>query len=204
MIASLYPSGRRQPLRLDLPFEMGAAFMRRLLLLAMIALLSACATLGGPRTVSITEEQLNRLIDERMNKSLTFLRLFDVAISNPRVSFEPNGNRVITSLDAAMLNPFSGNRLTGAAKISGKLSFDAQSNSVILADTRTEEFKLDGLPPQYANQVNAIGKMVAGEFLKDFTVYQLKPEDLKLNGVNYKPGGFEVKRGQLAITLTPQ
>ncbi len=178
--------------------------MRRLLLLATITLLSACATLGGPRTVSITEEQLNRLIDERMNKSLTFLRLFDVAISNPRVSFEPNSDRVITSLDAAMLNPFSGNRLTGAAKISGKLNFDAQSNSVILADTRTEEFKLDGLPPQYANQVNAIGKMVAGEFLKDFTVYQLKPEDLKLNGVNYKPGGFEVRRGQLAITLTPQ
>lgn len=164
---------------------------------------AACAALGGPRTLTLSEAQLNRLMDERMNKSLTVLRLFDVNLSNPKVALDSASGRVITSMDAVMNNPFSGNRLSGGAKISGKLNFDPKTNSVVLADTRAEEFKLDGMPAQYANQINAIGKLVAGEFMRDFTLYTLKPEDLKLNGVSYAPGKFEVRKDELAIILNP-
>jgi hypothetical protein len=169
----------------------------------MAVLVTGCTTLGGPRTFTLSEAQLNRLMDERMNKTLTFLKLFDVNLSNPKIALDPATGRVTTSLDAAMKNPFSGNRLTGAAKISGKLNFDPKTNSVVLADTKAEEFKLDGLPGQYANQIQAIGKMVAGEFMRDFTLYTLKPEDLKLDGTNYTPGKFEVLKNALAITLNP-
>jgi hypothetical protein len=166
-------------------------------------ILSACAAMSGPRTVNLSEAQLSRLMDERMNKALSFLKIFDITLSNPKVALDPANGRVITSLDAAMKNPFSGNRLTGAAKISGKLNFDAATNSVVLADTRAEQFKLDNMPSQYASQVNAIGKMVASEFMRDFTLYTLKPEDLQAGGVNYTPGKFEVLSNALAITLNP-
>jgi hypothetical protein len=172
-----------------------------LLLAALV--LAACATLGGPRTFTLSEAQLGRLIDERMNKSLTFLRLFDINLANPKVALDPATGRVITSMDANLKNPFSGNRLSGVAKISGKPGFDPKTGSIVLADTRAEEFKLDGLPPQYSNQINAMGKMVAGEFMRDLAIYTLKPDDLKLNGVNYTPGKFEVLQNALAITLNP-
>jgi hypothetical protein len=178
--------------------------LARLGLISMAAcIVAACAALGGPRTVTLSEAQLNRLMDERMNKTLTFLKLFDVSLSNPKVTLDPENGRVITALDAALKNPFSGNRLTGGAKISGKLNFDPKTNSIVLAEPRTEEFKLDGLPTQYASQINAIGKMVAGEFMRDFTLYTLKPEDLKRDGVSYAPGKFEVRKDALAITLNP-
>jgi hypothetical protein len=178
-------------------------FTQRVILCLCAALLAACASLGGPRTVNLSQAQLNQLMDERMNKTLSFLKIFDITLSNPKVALDPANGRVITSLDAAMKNPFSGNRLTGAAKISGKLNFDAVTKSVVLGDTRAEEFKLDGMPAQYASQVNAIGKMLAGEFMRDFTLYTLKPEDLQVNGVNYTPGKFEVLANALAITLNP-
>ncbi|MFM2399083.1 MAG: hypothetical protein RL341_1240 [Pseudomonadota bacterium] len=181
--------------------------MHTILRLAAIVLaataLAACATLGGPRTFTLTEAQLNRLMDERMNKSLTFLKLFDVNLANPKIALDQSTSRVITSMDASLKNPFSGNRLSGSAKISGKLNFDPKTNSIVLADTRTEDFKLEGTPVQYTNQINAIGKMVASEFMKDFTVYTLKPEDLKVSGVTYTAGKFEVLRDALSITLNP-
>jgi hypothetical protein len=178
-------------------------FIRCAVLGAIGLILTACAALGGPRTFSLSEAQLTRLMDDRLNKSLTFLRIFDVNLSNPKITLDQTTGRVITSMDASMKNPFSGNRLSGSSKISGKLNFDAKTNSIVLGDTRAEEFKLNGLPEQYTNQINAIGKMVAGEFMKDFTLYTLKPEDLKLDGVNYTPGKFEVLRNALAITLNP-
>lgn len=181
--------------------------MRRLSTLVLccicVCTLAACAALGGPRTINLSEAQLNQLMDERMNKTLSFLKIFDITLSNPKVALDSTNGRVITSIDAAMKNPFSGNRLTGAAKISGKLNFDPATQSVVLGDTRAEEFKLDGMPAQYASQANAIGKMLAGEFMRDFTLYTLKPEDLQVGGVNYKPGKFEVLSNALAITLNP-
>jgi hypothetical protein len=58
-----------------------------------VTALAACATLGGPRTFTLTEAQLNRLMDERMNKSLTFLKLFDVNLANPKVVLDQSTGR---------------------------------------------------------------------------------------------------------------
>ena len=178
--------------------------MHRICLLLFCLLLSACASLNGSRTVAISQAQLNVLLEQRLNKSISLLRLVDVALTNPKVTLEPVGNRVMTQLDAAMRNPFSGNQLTGTAKISGRLNMDISTQTIRLLDAKTEAFTLEGLPPQYAAQVNAIGQMLAADFLKELIFYQIQPEDLILNHIKYQPTAFEVRRGQLLITLTPQ
>lgn len=178
--------------------------MHRIHWILLCLLLSACASLRGPQTITLSQQQLNASLEQRLNKSLTFLSLFDIALTNPNVTLDPANKRVVTQLNAAMRNPFSGNHLNGKAIVSGRLEIDAATQTIRLRDPKTEEFALEGLPPQYAAQVNAVGQMIAADFLKELTLYQIKPEELTVHNIKYQPNTIEVKTGQLLITLKPQ
>jgi|GEM_PF-5426357 len=178
--------------------------MHKIHWILLCLLLSACASLRGPQTITLSQQQLNTSLEQRLNKSLSFLSLFDISLTNPKIILDPAHKRLVTQLDAAMRNPFSGNHLNGKATISGRVEIDAATRTIRLRDPKTEEFALEGLPPQYAAQVNAVGQMIAADFLKELTLYQIKPEELTIHNVKYQPNTIEVKTGQLLITLKPQ
>ena len=169
-------------------------------------ILSACATLVPPqsREFRLSEAQLQELVGRHFATAQKYLGVLDIKMTAPRVSLQPESNRVLTALDVALDAPLIGRPLKGAVSISGRLRFDHPSNSILLEEPRADSFRVDGVPAIYADKVNLIGGWLSEQVLRGFTVYKLKPEDLRFENVNYSPSEFKVKPGELTITLVPK
>lgn len=179
----------------------------RMIAVALVALiLSACATLAPPqpREFKLSAAQLQDLVGKPFETAQTYLGLLDINLSTPRVTLQPESNRVLTALDVSLDAPLIGIPLQGAVSISGRLRFDQVSGTILLEEPRAESFKVDGVPAAYADRVNKVGGWLTGQVLKGFVVYTLKPEDLRFDNVNYVPSEFQVKPGELVISLVPR
>lgn len=182
--------------------------LSRMIALALVILLiSACATLAPPpppREFKLSQAQLQNLVGKPFETAQTYLGLLDIKLAAPRVSLQPESNRVLTVMDVAVDTPLIGKPWKGAASISGRLRFDQAAGAILLEDPRAESFKVDGVPAAFTDQVNKIGGWLTEQVLRGFTVYTLKPEDLRYDNVSYTPTEFKVKPGELVITLVPR
>lgn len=179
----------------------------RMIPVALVSLLlSSCATLmpPQPREFTLSEAELQTLVGKPFETAQTYLGLLDIKLSAPRVSLQPASNRVLTAMDVAVDAPLIGKPWAGAVSISGRLRFDQASNTILLEEPRTENFKVDGVPAVFTDRVNKIGGWLTEQVLRGFAVYTLKPEDLIFDGVSYEPAEFKVKPQELAITLVPK
>jgi hypothetical protein len=179
----------------------------RMIAVALAALIvSACATLAPPppREFRLSQAQLQDLVGKPFETAQTYLGLLDIKLAAPRVSLQPESNRVLTVMDVSVDAPLIGKPWKGGASISGRLRFDQAAGAILLEDPRAESFKVEGVPAAYADRVNKIGGWLTEQVLKGFTVYTLKPEDLRFDSVTYAPSEFKVKPGELAITLVPK
>lgn len=169
-------------------------------------ILSACATLvpPQPREFRVSEAQLQELVGRQFASAQKYLGVLDIKMTAPRVTLQHESNRVVTALDVALDAPLIGRPLKGAVTISGRLRFDYPSNAIVLEEPRADSFKVDGVPSIYADKVNLVGGWLSEQVLKGFTVYKLKPEDLRYENVTYAPSEFKVKPGELVISLIPR
>ncbi len=169
-------------------------------------LLSACATLAPPqpREFRLSQAQLQDLVGKRFELARTYLGLLDVKLAAPRVTLQPESNRVLTALDVSIDAPLIGKPWRGAVDISGRLRFDQAAATLLLDEPRAENFMVEGVPAAYADRVNKIGGWLTGQVLKGFAIYKLKPEDLRFDNMNYVPAEFKVRPAELVITLVPQ
>jgi hypothetical protein len=171
-----------------------------------ILILSSCATLVPPqsREFKLSEAQLQELVGRHFATAQKYLGVLDIKMTSPRVYLQPESNRVVTALDVALDAPLIGKPLKGAVSISGRLRFDHASNAILLEEPRADSFQVDGVPAIYADKVNLVGGWLSEQVLKGFTIYRLKPEDLRFDNVSYTPSEFKVKPGELIITLVPK
>lgn len=177
-----------------------------LIAVALVALLlPSCATLlpPQPREFTLSEAELQTLVGKPFETAQTYLGLLDIKLSAPRVSLQPESNRVLTAMDVSVDTPLIGQPWAGAVSISGRLRFDKASNTILLEEPRAENFKVEGVSAVFADRVNKIGGWLTEQVLQGFAVYKLTPEDLRFDGVIYEPSEFKVKPGELAITLVP-
>ena len=164
--------------------------------------LAACST-HGPRTVSISEADIQTRLAEKLGVPITLLKVFDMQLSNPLVKLDATTNRLSTQLDANIKNPF-GDAIKGQARISGLPRYDAATNSVVLSQIKIESLNLDGLDSKSNEFLNALTRQLDSETLQDIPLYTLKADDLKMGNPTYQPSDFKVQGNQLQVTLTPQ
>lgn len=179
----------------------------RSICIALVGLiLAACATVAPPppREFRLTQAQLQELVGRPFVTAQTYLGLLDIKLTTPRVSLQPESNRVLTAMDVAVDAPLIGKPWQGSASISGRLRFDRAAGAILLEEPRAESFKVDGVPAAFADRVSKIGGWLTEQVLKGFTVYTLKPEDLRFDKVDYTPSEFRVKPGELVISLVPK
>jgi hypothetical protein len=124
-------------------------------------------------------------------------------VTNPQVSLQPNSNRILTSMDAAIAPPFTNRSWNGNFAISGQLRFDAGRNALVLAEPRVETFNVAGMDPLYANQVGKIGSFVAEQVLKDVPLYTFQPGDLRYGGTTFTPSRILTRQNGLVVTFEP-
>lgn len=173
------------------------------LVVLFVLFLSACASLGD-RTVNVSEADVQNMLNKKLAVPIQLLKIFDVSLSNSIVKFDKQTGRMQTTLDTVLDSQLFGKSITGKLGISGKLRFDAASQSIVLDDPAVEQFNLDGAGEKYNEIFNSLAKTVGGQMLNGMALYTVKPEDLKFGGATYAPKDMQVTDQGLQITLSPQ
>jgi hypothetical protein len=174
-----------------------------LLLSCAAWLLAACATLMGPREVEIPVARLQEAIAGKFPFNNRYLELLDIYVTNPKVSLQPETNRIVTSMDTSIAPQFLNRSWQGNLAVSGNLKFDPARNALVLADPRVEQFAVDGLDGAYANQIRKVGSLLAEQLLKDAPLYTFKPEDLRYGGTYFTLSKITTKPNSLVVTFEP-
>ena len=180
------------------------------LLAAFLALLTACATLPPPsKTISVSEARLAQMISSQFPFNSEMLEVLDVVVSAPRITLDPERNRINTSLDInvagnSLLGLFTDKRYKGALDMSYGLRFEPRDATVRLTDVRVHRLDIDGTPSAMRRPIEKLGAPLAQKLLKDYVLYKVRPEDLQAaKGWGYKPGAFRVEPTGLSLTLDP-
>ena len=178
--------------------------MKKVVIALFALMMVACATMMGDRTVNVTGDQIAEKLNEKLAVPIQLLKIFDVNLSNSLVTFDETTGRMTTTMDTKLSSQIFEKSLAGKLGISGKLRFDAATNSVVLDEPKIENFNLDGAGGKFNDLVSALAKTVGGEMLNGLTLYQVNSDDLKVGGTQYTPKDMLVTDKGLQLTLTPQ
>ncbi len=174
------------------------------LLVALAAvLLSSCAGWLGPREVELSMAQLQDALDRKFPFSSRFLELINVQVTNPRLTLQPDTNRLVTTMDALIAPPFTDKSWNGSFTLSGRLAIDPAQRAVVLVEPRMENFALSGIDSAYATQINRIGALLAEQLLKNMPLYTFSPDEFRYAGTSFIPSQITTKQNGLVVTFVP-
>ena len=171
-------------------------------LLALL-LVCGCAHLFGTRDLVLPLERLQATLDQRFPLNQRYLELFDLRISRPRLSLQPDTNRVVTSLDAQFLPTLFGQPWNGSISVSGELKIDAGRNAVIFTAPRIERFVLDGVEPRLSDKLARFAGVLAEQVLRDVPVYTFRPDDFRYAGMAFVPATIRTRADALVVSFAP-
>lgn len=183
------------------------ALRRRTVLMAMAfpAVLAACASLLGPRTVEISREELLTKLGKQFPTTKRLMKLLDVTAALPTLDLQEEQNRVSASVDLTARELIMGQEYKGKVTLSFGLRFEPKDLTLRLNEPRIEQVAVDGLPPVYQRALSNLGAKLVEETLNDYPVHQLKPEDLRTaDRLGYQVKDIAVTRTGLAVHLIPR
>lgn len=176
----------------------------RVWLLAMLMfLLSGCASLVGPREVVVPLSRLQSELNQRFPHNNRYLEVFDITLSQPKLVFQPEQNRVQFEFDVAIAPPLTSKRIAAGLSLSGTLRIDNQRHALMLADPRVERLQVDGVDAVVGRQFSRLGNFVTDRIFKENPVLRFKEEDLRRAGVQFQPVSITVRNDALVIALEP-
>ena len=171
--------------------------------LAACGLLASCANLVGPRQVELPLHKLQASLDRRFPLDNRMLELFDVRLSRPQLSIQPESDRVALAVDAAFTPPFIGQALSGQLAFSGRLYVDPQRSAVMMAEPRVDRFSIGDMNASSQRQLAKVANVVMEKAMLDVPIYSFKSEDLRYAGVQFVPTRIETRNSALLVTLEP-
>ena len=160
--------------------------LRRVALIAALALLSACASLD-PRSVTLSAAEVQTLVARQFPRQQRLMELLDVNLTNPVVRLVPERNRMATTMDLQASERVSGRALRGSLAIDHSLRFEPSDATVRLANVKVEEMKLELAGTPLTGQAARLGAMLAERALDGFVIYRVsdaRREMLTRAGVN--------------------
>lgn len=174
-----------------------------LILAAIVMLLTACASLLGPREVELPVAKLQDALNRKFPFNSRYLELLAINVSNPRLTLQPETNRVMTTLDATIAPLFLKNSWKGSVTVSGTLALDSARSAVVLTEPRMENFMVDGVDAAYTNQVARIGGLLAEQVFRNATLYTFDADSFRYGGSRFMPTKITTKSNALVVTFEP-
>lgn len=142
---------------------------------------------------TMTRPEIESAVGKRFPTTLRYGQLLAVELTNPQLQFNPQANRITTQVDAQLQNVLIGGApVKGVLAISSALKYDPVQKAVLLDSPSVERVDVDGMPPAYGQQLNAIGGTVAQQVLNQYPIYKFKPEQLRYGGREVEPGTITV------------
>lgn len=177
-------------------------FMKAGLALAACGLLSSCASLTGPRKVEIPLHKLQAGLERRFPINHRLLQIFDIRLSRPMLSLQPEQDRVALALEASISPPFASDAWAGGVAFSGRLYVDPGRPAVMMAEPRVDRLTV-GANPEAERQLTRVANSLIDTVARDTPVYSFDPQDLRYAGIQYIPTRIETTRSGLLVTLEP-
>ncbi len=174
--------------------------MKRILFLLLI-LLSACATLLPMQEFEIPLSRLQREMDKRFPFNHRYMELFDVALSQPKLSLRPESDRAVVAFDAKLLSPFTKKPVEGKMQVSGQLRIDAQRRALVLAEPRVES--LGSLTDVGNGKLAKLGVLVAEDLLNNTVLYTFAPDAFTVAGQRFNPTRITTRENSLVVSFEP-
>jgi hypothetical protein len=162
--------------------------------------LFGCQTMSTPKTFSVSESQLQKLVNRNWTDVAADLQKYNVQIAAPTLSMQANEQRVGIQFDAfidlGLLN------VEGNMKVSGKPAYSEAKGAVMLNDISVDSFDAKGLPDGFIK--SQAQKMIVSKFGLNIPIYNLPADKMSFAGKKWLPETIEVERDGLKITLKPK
>lgn len=175
----------------------------RLFAILLGLVLAACTSILGPRDVELPLARLQASLEKRFPFNSRYLELFDIQLTSPRLSLQPDGNRMLASFDASIAPSWLKRSWQGNFALSGVLAIDPARNAVVLTDPRVETLNMDGLDDKYARQLVKIGSLLAEEIFRGMPLYTFQPDDFLYGGTTFFPTKINTYRDGLVVSFEP-
>lgn len=165
--------------------------------------LASCSSLIGQRQVEIPLEKLQQGLDKKFPLENKYLEIFNVSLTNPKLTLQPETSRITAIVDAVVAPFFLKQERKGRLSFSGRLQFDAMKSAVVLTDVRIENVFLDGKEMSDSKQIAGISRLLADQLQKSVALYTFKSEDLRYAGVSFVVSGIVTKPDALVVIFEP-
>jgi hypothetical protein len=161
---------------------------RRVLRGALAALLTSSVLMGcttvtqmlAPRTVEISREELLSKLSQQFPMRNTVLDLFDVTCATPRLTLQPEANRVLADVDLAAQDKIFSRNYQGSLWLSFGLRFEPRDQTIRLQNVTIDKVNIKGLPGNYERYLTKFGSWLSEERLQNYVVHRFTPEDLRM------------------------
>jgi hypothetical protein len=169
--------------------------------------LAGCAGLGVPRSIRLSEGELQAQLAKRFPMQRSLLDLFDLQLSDPVVRLDAAANRLATELTLSGSERRSGRSLQGRLALDYGLRYEPADGSIRLVQPRVDSLQLgevQGLSPRRAAMAQQMGIALAERLLDDLVLYRVSAERLAtLSRAGFQPGTLQVQPDGLEITIEP-
>ena len=173
-------------------------------LVAAAAIFAGCAALFGPRTVDVSQAQLEELLSRRFPLTRRVLEIFDVTVSAPRLRLLPEANRIATDFDLASTDRLLRSQHRGSLALSFGLRFEPSDNTLRVTQVKVERLQIDGAPAPLQRHFERLGTLLAEQGLDAQVVHTLRAKDVEaVQGRGYRPSELRVTPHGLRVTLLP-
>lgn len=169
-------------------------------------LLSACASIVGPRTVTITQDELQQKLAAKFPLQKRVLEVFNVTVTTPSLMLQPQSNQIATELKMTVHDRLMNRDYQGVFGASFGLRFDPGAGALKLANVRVSKVEINGASPLVSNALlGNLGRMLVEDQLEGYAIYRFKPEDLRsADRWGYTVGGIDVAAQGLLVHLQPK
>jgi len=169
----------------------------------LLLMLAACSALFGAHEVELPLPRLQQELERHFPHEDRYLALFDVTLSQPRLTLQPDAGRVELQLATRIAPVLGGAPTDGSLTVSGALRIDAASHALLLERPRVERFTLDGVEDGAALRIGQIGGLLLQQVLSELPLHRFEPGDFRRFGVEFAPASISVKSDALAVTFEP-
>lgn len=131
--------------------------------------------------VKISEEQILQKLSERLPITKNYWLVFDITLSNPRVSLVDGSNRIAAGLNILIrvVRKDITKTYQGSLDISGGVKYVQSVGSFFLTGVNIDQVEIQGMPDHYKQRIQELLKMVVDEYCQTHPVYTLDPHEHK-------------------------
>ncbi|RKP59111.1 DUF1439 domain-containing protein [Pararobbsia silviterrae] len=154
-----------------------------------------------PNHYTFSHDQVFGAIARKFPYHRAMAQVFDLALTNPGVAFEPEANRVAVSADVALTSPFLNAPVHGSLTLNTQLVYDPQTLSIQLERPAVERTEFGPSADAYKPQIDAALTAATQQLLDHYPIYTFKPEQLTFAGAQFEPGAITVLKDGIKVEI---